>query len=145
MSASDSSSPSSSKFSRQFHYFQDGPRLGNPYLLDTALREYLHRVVPQRYWAAMDKELTSFGALAATTLVKLSFQMEANPPKHVAFDVLGNRVDRIETCAAWNHMRRVTSEQGLIASAYERRYGEYSRLIQFAKLLLWGPSSGMVR
>lgn len=108
--------------SPRFHFFQDGPRLANPYLEDAALREYLYRVVPAKYWSAMDSELTSFGELAAGPLLELSFQMENNPPKHVAYDVLGNRIDRIDTCSAWREMRKVAAEHGLIASAYERRY-----------------------
>ena len=55
----------------------------------------------------------------------------------------GNRIDYILTNNSWKHMHIVAAKEGLIATGYERKYGNLSRCIQFAKLYLFGPSSGL--
>ena len=40
-------------------------------------------------------------------------------------------------------MKTISAEEGLIASAYENKYGEYDRLCQMAKNYMFCPSSGL--
>lgn len=40
-------------------------------------------------------------------------------------------------------MKELAAEEGIIASGYEKKYMEYSRIYQFAKCLLFHPSSGL--
>ena len=47
------------------------------------------------------------------------------------------------TCEAWKRLKFVSAEEGLIASAYERKQGQYSRLIQMMKNFLFYASSGL--
>ena len=45
---------------------------------------------------------------------------------------------------AWNRQKDVSAEEGLIALGYNRkRYGQWARIYQYAKLYLYGPSSGL--
>ena len=47
------------------------------------------------------------------------------------------------TCQAWKDLKKISAEEGLIASAYEETYGEYDRLYQMVKLFLFSPVSGL--
>jgi len=49
------------------------------------------------------------------------------------------------TCDAWKRMKGVSAEEGLVAIPYEGTFGEWGRMIQFAKLYLYQPSSGLYR
>lgn len=40
-------------------------------------------------------------------------------------------------------MRKVAAEEGIVADAHDRRHGVNSRLVQFAKVYLYHPSSAM--
>lgn len=122
-------------------FFQDGPRLGNQYEDDALLRAYLHWRLPAAVRAAIAPGLAHLGARAATDLLALGEAAEAAPPRHVPFDAWGRRVDRIEVSDAWRALDRVSAEEGLVAIAYERAHGPWSRVHQMAKLYLFHPSS----
>ncbi|KAG8455626.1 hypothetical protein GDO86_001724 [Hymenochirus boettgeri] len=40
-------------------------------------------------------------------------------------------------------MKELSAEEGMVAEAYERRYSNWSRLVQVAKLYLFAPSAGL--
>jgi alkylation response protein AidB-like acyl-CoA dehydrogenase len=69
-------------------------------------------------------------------------ECETNLPYLEQFDPWGKPVSNVVTCQAWINMKNVSAEEGLIAIGYERKYGEFSRIYQFAKLFLFTPSSG---
>lgn len=48
----------------------------------------------------------------------------------------------VVTSTAWQRLKGVAAREGLVAGAYERRHGPHSRLLQVAKLYLFGASSG---
>lgn len=47
------------------------------------------------------------------------------------------------TCESWSKLKGLSAKEGLVAMAYERKYGEASRLIQMVKNYLFYPSSGL--
>ena len=57
------------------------------------------------------------------------------------WDAWGNRVDRIEVTPLWEEAARVAAEQGVVATAYERKHGELSRIHQFALVYLFDAST----
>ena len=73
----------------------------------------------------------------------LELGQKRNEPTHEMYDGWGNRIDQLVVCDAWKEMKAISAREGLIAIAYERKYGVYSRLYQIAKLYLYGPSSGL--
>lgn len=125
--------------SEEFH--QDGPRLGNQFETDALLREYLEWRLPPAVRDDVTPELTRLGHRAATDLLALGDAAEAEPPRHVPYDPWGRRVDRIEVSDAWRALDRISAEEGLVATAYERLHGAWSRVHQMAKLYLFHPSS----
>ena len=70
-------------------------------------------------------------------------EMETQQPYLQQFDSWGERVDLLHTCPAWRAQHVVAAEEGLIARGYERDQGARNRIIQFAKLMLYTPSSGL--
>jgi putative acyl-CoA dehydrogenase len=124
-------------------FFQDPPRLGNQYDDDAFLRAYLRWRLPAKMLAEIEPDLRRLGHRAATDILALGESAEASPPRHVAYDAWGHRVDRIETSDAWRELDRISATEGIVATAYERRHGAHSRIDQFVRLYLFAPSSAL--
>ena len=124
-------------------FFQDPPKLGNQYDDDALLRSYLRWRLPASVLAEIEPNLQRLGDRVATDILALGEAAEASPPRHVLFDAWGRRVDRIETSDAWHELDRISATEGIVATAYERDHGAYSRIHQFARLYLFAPSSAL--
>jgi len=124
-------------------FFQDPPRLGNQYDDDALLRAYLRWRLPATMLAEIEPSLRRLGNRAATDILALGEAAESSPPVHVPHDPWGRRVDRIETSDAWRELDRISATEGIVATAYERKHGAYSRIDQFARLYLFAPSSAL--
>ncbi len=124
-------------------FFQDGPVLGNQYDEDRVLRGYLRWKLPAAVLAEIEPGLRRLGERAVTDLQALGDAAETSPPCHIPYDPWGRRIDHIEVSGAWKQLERIAAEEGLVATAYERRHGHLSRVHQFALLHLFGPSSAV--
>ncbi len=122
-------------------FFQEGPQLNNTYEGDDLLRHFLRWRLPGQMVNEIEPGLVKLGARMAHDVLKLSQQAEMCEPRHVPFDAWGHRIDDIEVSEAWNTLHRVSAEEGMIATGYERQHAENSRLHQFAKLYMFHPSS----
>ena len=122
-------------------FFQDGPRLANQYESDELLRSYLRWRLPSDVRRDIEPDLRGFGERAATDILALGNAAEAEAPKHVPYDAWGRRIDDIVVSDAWRALDRISAEEGLVAIAYERRHGAWSRVYQMAKLYLFHASS----
>src|SRR3982751_651082 len=116
-------------------FFQDPPQLGNQFDDDPVLPSWIARFVPE-----VEGDLRTVGALAAELYPKQLADRE-NEPRLVQWDAWGNRVDRIEVTPLWRKAERIAAEQGLVAAAYERKHGAYSRVHQFSLVYLFTPST----
>lgn len=125
----------------QSPFSQDAPELSNTYVNDPWLRAYLQRVMPEEMLEALAPDLERMGQLAATEWLRLAQQAEAQPPRHVPFDAWGKRVDEIVVSDGWKGLDRISAEERLIETGYARREGALSRVHQFARHLLFAPSS----
>ncbi|MEX2488944.1 MAG: acyl-CoA dehydrogenase family protein [Pseudomonadales bacterium] len=122
-------------------FIQSAPSIANTYLSDHLLKAYLKRVLPDEHFREIEQDLTAFGQRAAGELLDLAEDAEANPPFLKKFDAWGSQLDEVVTSHGWKALEKVSAEEGLVAIGYERKYGEFSRLYQFAKLYLFHPSS----
>ncbi|HEX7623151.1 MAG TPA: acyl-CoA dehydrogenase family protein, partial [Anaeromyxobacteraceae bacterium] len=120
-------------------FFQEPPRLANAYDADPLLREYLALKLGADL-AAVEPELRHLGERAVGDLLALQAEDRLSEPRHVPFDAWGRRIDRIELTALWKAAARLAAEHGLVATAYERRQGARSRLVQLALLHVVEPS-----
>ena len=124
-------------------YIQDSPQLANQYDDDAVLRSYLRWRLPRSVLADIEPDLVRLGQRAATDIFALGEEAEKSPPRHVPYDAWGKRVDWIETSDAWRELDQISAAEGIVAAAYERAHGAYSRIDQFARLYLFAPSSGL--
>lgn len=124
-------------------FIQDGPSLKNQYSDDILLRSYLQRVLPEKMLQEIEPGLEKLGQRAIEDILHLGDTAEAQPPKHVPYDPWGQRIDRIDVSEAWQALGRIAVEEKLVATAYERRHGAWSRVHQFARIYLYGPSSAI--
>src|SRR5687767_13840712 len=113
-------------------FVQAPPELRNQYDDDRVLRSYLHRVLPDDVRAEIEPQLRALGELAAGELYRQQLEEREIEPRLVQWDAWGNRVDRIEVTPLWQRAERIAAEQGLVATAYERKHGAHSRVHQFA-------------
>ncbi|HLN29397.1 MAG TPA: acyl-CoA dehydrogenase family protein [Gemmataceae bacterium] len=124
-------------------FFQEGPQLANQYDDDRVLQSFLRRKLPSDVFTEIEPGLRRLGERAVTDILALGDAAEAAPPRHVPYDPWGRRIDRIDVSRAWQELERISAEEGIVASAYERRHGAYSRIHQFARLYLFGASSAV--
>ena len=120
---------------------QPPPELANQYSTDRVLRSYLKRVLPEAVLAEIGPQLAALGELAGGELYRFQLADRLNEPVHTVWDAWGNRIDRIELSPLWVRAERIAAEQGLVATAYERRHGRYSRIHQFALAHLFTPAT----
>jgi len=122
-------------------FFQEPPSLPDPFRADRVLQSYLDRVLPADVKAAVIPELEEMGELAGGPLHALAMADRDSLPVHTPFDAWGKRVDHIELTATWKEAAKVAAERGVVATAYERKHGPYSRIHQFALAYLFNPST----
>lgn len=124
-------------------FFQTPPELHNQFTTDSALRSILRRLLPTDVLTDIEPGLTALGDTVAVEMPALAAAAEAQPPVHVPFDPWGNRVDDIRVSEAWSEMRRIAVTEGIVATAYERTHGVWSRIHQMVRLYLYSPSSAI--
>ncbi len=122
-------------------FVQTPPQLGSQYDADRVLRSYLARTLPPDVLNEIQPALAHMGELAGGELYRFQLADRASEPVHVPWDAWGNRIDRIDVSPLWRTAERLAAEQGLVAIAYERQHGEFSRVHQFALAYLFAPST----
>ncbi|XP_003745691.1 acyl-CoA dehydrogenase family member 11-like [Galendromus occidentalis] len=124
-------------------FTQREPQLGNQYLEDGPLLRALRRSVPREVLSEIEPDLTLFGERVPVEIEALGRECEKFPPKLTHQNAWGERIQELWTCEAWKEQRIIAAEEGLVATAYERKHGEWSRLHQLVKLYLYAPSAGL--
>ena len=124
-------------------YGQPVPELKNQFIDDTGLLDYLAAMVPKEMLEKVVPDLYDIGEKAAKEYLDYAIDCERNPPKLEQFDAWGNRIDIIHTTWGWKKEKEVAARDGIVAFGYEGQYGKYTRLLQFTRLYMYGPSSGL--
>lgn len=122
-------------------FFQDGPELTNTFHSDPLLKSFLKSALPAEVYETVAKHLEHLGQRAVTDLLQYSLAAEAEQPTHIPYDPWGRRIDDLKTSDAWKKLEQAAAEEGIVATAYERKFGRYSRVYQMALLYLYHPSS----
>ncbi len=120
---------------------QTPPELGNQYSDDSVLRSYLRRSLPPEVVAATEPSLAEIGEMAGGELYALQLADRLSEPLLTQWDAWGDRVDRIEHTPLWQRAEEIAARHGLVAAAYERAHGRYSRIHQFALVYLFTAST----
>ncbi len=122
-------------------FHQPPPALGNQYHEDRVLRSYLRRILPAETYRDIEPSLATLGELAGGELYQLQLADRLSEPLLMQWDAWGERIDHIEITPLWRRAEQIAAEQGIVATAYERRYGRFSRPYQFALAYLFHPST----
>src|SRR5437899_7759414 len=120
---------------------QPAPALGNQFVDDRVLRSYLKRILPSEVHSAVEPSLREMGELAGGRLYHMQRADRLHEPVLTQWDAWGERIDRIEVSPLWREAERLAVEHGIVAAAYEGRYGRFSRPYQFALAYLFHPST----
>ncbi|MGH8736811.1 MAG: acyl-CoA dehydrogenase family protein, partial [Burkholderiales bacterium] len=122
-------------------FVQPPPTLGNQYSDDRVLRAYLERTLGAETLAAVRPQLERMGALAGGELYAQQLAERELEPQLVQWDPWGKRVDRIELTPLWRRAEEIAAREGLIALPHEAPLGALSRVLQFALVYLFTPST----
>lgn len=122
-------------------FYQDGPELKNTFHSDPLLKPLLEKLFLPEDFRKVAKHLEHLGERAVTDLFELSQKAEATQPVHQPYDPWGRRIDNLITSDAWKQLEQAAAEEGIVATAYERKFGPLSRVYQMALLYLYHPSS----
>lgn len=120
---------------------QPPPVLGNQYEDDRVLRSYLRRALPPEILTEIEPALQALGKLSGGELFQLQMADRLHEPVLTQWDAWGNRIDQIELTPLWQKAERLAAEFGVVAAAYEGKYGRYDRIHQFALAYLFHPST----
>ncbi|KAF9191815.1 hypothetical protein BGZ51_006699 [Haplosporangium sp. Z 767] len=122
---------------------QDVPQVQNTFLEDPVMISVLERLLPGNVL----QEITPYVCNALSTTIPkgaaLLARMEEDQPKLRQYDSWCRRVDELLVTEAWTKQKEIAAREGVVAIAYERKYGQYSRIYQMAKLMLWSTGSGL--
>jgi alkylation response protein AidB-like acyl-CoA dehydrogenase len=121
-------------------FFQTPPDLGNTFDDDRMLRSFLARKLPGDARAPIERELREVGAISGGPLHRRGIEEGRDEPKLVPWDAWGHRIDKIELSPLWKEAQKIAAERGVVGAAYERKYGEHSRMLQFSLVYLLEPS-----
>ncbi len=122
-------------------FFQSGPALKNQFDDDQLLKSYIEEKIPSNIKKEILEDLKRFGDRVTKDVLEMAKSAEANPPHLVQFDPWGNRIDKVVVDTGWTDLHQVSAEENIVKLGYERKYKQYSRMVQFAKLYLFHPSS----
>ena len=120
-------------------FFQEPPRLSNPFDEDPILGDHLCRVLPESSLATITEELREVGEIAAR-LYPAQLADRLNEPVHTPWDPWGNRIDHIEVTPIWKEAQKLSAIHGLVAAGYEPTHAEHARTHQFSLIHVLGPS-----
>ena len=122
-------------------FHQQPPALGNQYEDDSVLRSYLKRTLPREMLNEIEPSLIEMGRLAGGDLYRMQLADRINEPVLTQWDAWGERIDHIELTPLWRAAERIAAEHGVVAAAYEGKYGSNSRTYQSALAYLFTPST----
>ncbi|HEX8177069.1 MAG TPA: acyl-CoA dehydrogenase family protein [Pyrinomonadaceae bacterium] len=120
---------------------QSPPELGNQYEDDRVLLSFLRRALPPEVLGDIEAELSEMGRLSGGELYRMQLADRLNEPVLTQWDAWGERVDRIEVSPLWKRAKALAARHGVVATAYERKHGSFSRTHQAALAYLFTPST----
>ncbi|XXF74969.1 acyl-CoA dehydrogenase family protein [Myxococcaceae bacterium GXIMD 01537] len=122
------------------NFLQDPPRLGNQYDDDSLLRTYLARTLPGDLQNTLQDEFRELGDLGGKYFYEFQLRDRLNEPELTQWNAWGQRIDHIEVSPLWREAEQLAARKGLVATAYEQRSAEHSRVHQFILNYLVQPS-----
>lgn len=125
------------------NFYQSGPELSNTFRSDETLRKFLNSFLPEECKKVALPHLEHLGELASGPMLNWANDAESHNPVHIPFSPWGKRIDDIQTSQGWKELEKLAATEGIVATAYDRKFGAFSRIYQMALLYLYSPSSAI--
>lgn len=126
------------------NFIQDGPVLENTFDSDPLLHQWVEKSFHHSEKKEVLETLKRVGQKASTVWLELSQLAEKQTPELIQFSSWGKRIDQIRLSSGWTELEKEAAREGIVATAYERKFQEKSRPLQMALLYLFHPSSAFV-
>ncbi|TMS38344.1 hypothetical protein L596_005090 [Steinernema carpocapsae] len=124
---------------------QAAPKLNNPFSDDPLLERVLRRMLPQNVYDNVTADLNKFGKRIINEIDGLGREAELQEPRLEQHDAWGTRVDRLVVAPAWNRLKEICAEEGIVSIGYDDNVDAvWRRIHQIAKLYMFSPSAGLV-
>ena len=121
----------------------EGPALGNQFLEDSAILDYLDYILPKDIIDAAKADLIELGNKVITEAMEYAKDCERNQPQLEQYNSWGERVDKLHLTWGWKQQKDFSAKNGIVAYGYENHFGHFRRLLQFVRLYMYCPSSGL--
>ena len=131
------------RHSKMSNFVQEAPHHENAFTSDAFLIRCLKRLLPADDYSVIEPDLIKFGHRVRSDIWQLGQQCEAEVPKLRPTSAWGRQGHELVTSSAWQAQKAIAAEEGLIAIPYEKKHGQFSRIYQVAKLMLYSPASGL--
>lgn len=125
-------------------FFQDPPELENTYTSDPLLKKWFSKNCNSEQLKKIDSHLYRCGEKAIGDWLIWSEAAEAQPPQLISYSPWGKRIDQIKLSQGWMNLEADCAIEGILSTAYERKFADLSRVYQLALLYLFHPSSAFV-
>ena len=122
-------------------FFQKGLVLKNQFKDDELLMKMIQDKISPPFLKEVQSDLSAFGQRVIEDILQMAASAEKNPPKLIQYDAWGKRIDEVVVDRSWKDLHIVSAKEAIVATGYNRKYGAQSRIVQFAKLYLFHPSS----
>ncbi|KAF9887860.1 hypothetical protein FE257_009520 [Aspergillus nanangensis] len=122
--------------------------LPNTYTSDIALQRMLTWYLPTETLGRAEPHLTQLGEEAVSPQVLAwNADAEVNQPYVKKYNVWGQRYgyDRLITTEGWKQLGKWGAKHGVVSLGYDHSYGVDRRVVQYAAVYLFAPSSAMYR
>ncbi|MBI5494014.1 MAG: acyl-CoA dehydrogenase family protein [Deltaproteobacteria bacterium] len=115
----------------------------------SGLGSWLKRFLPADAHAFIQPKLVDLGRVAARQAIALGDTADRNGPRHIPFDPLGNRIDRIEYHPAYLELQKLSYGAGMVNVKYDpetsRKYASSLHQMGFSMTMVFsGGESGML-
>ena len=125
-------------------FVQKPPQIYPPFQHDSFVQKLLKRKIEnETSYKEISNDLNSFSERIVSEIHELGRQNENSTPKLIKYNAWGERIDKLDLHPAWNKLKSISAEEGLIAISYERKHGIHSRLHATTKLAYFHPHSGL--
>ena len=131
----------------QMDSYQEAPRLGNQFLEDSALREYIGLYfsllgLDSDSKARIIEQLSGLGG-RVPEYQRFAEDAERTPPTLQLFDAYGKRVNKVHTSEGWKQIQAAALREEIIPGLYDGTFGAAGRFVQMLKLYLFQSSGAM--
>jgi len=110
---------------------------------DSTLEFILRRLLPETLYLEREREFVRFGKRCCEDISQHAERLRIIHPELRKRNEWGEEVNELILSDSWVSMKRISSLEGVISIGYDKSLGVFARIIQFAKLAMFQPVSGM--